>query len=703
MVQGVNKMAFSAKEIFKGVTAVVFLLSVMLFSAGCRSGAESAPDAVSDPDRDWNISVMVSEAGGGEDSCEGFNRSMQEFNHFFMRWFVRPVGYVYGSIFPREAIRHINMAADNLSFPGRMMSCLCQAKFTGAGVELSRFLINSTMGIAGLFDPADYYFDLFRRDENFGTAFASWGIGSGAVLTLPVWDTAYVRDHVGSVFDMAFDIKTYLPYTSFPCSISKAVDNYRPYIRLSEGSYDRYEMLKEYYILRRQMQQREWSLKYRLKLRDERIAAEKAAEKGEKIVLKAPAADAYQQSLRYAAAGPLLDESSIWTHLSLWNTDFSSRLEDRELQLSPDAEPMKYAFIPSRHDRQNSALVVILPGLGGYHMNGFTLMLAEIFNDKSDNSVLLLNNSLSWATRQAECRRLFGGYGPDDAALMKEAYLKIMQELYTEKGYKPRKTVFFGYSLGALNALQLGADPELKIDRVVAVNPPVNLVYAMKQLDECRNAARGLPKEKVIEMAVDGFGKISVMASVPSMAEYFEFDPVQAKLLIYLSFGYSLRDMLAVAWKQSEAPLPGISHPYSWGDRTQAYAEMDKNTFADYMNKYVMPQYPGMSAEDLNRASSLAALDDFLRNSGEKVVVLHNRNDFLLSDADRKYLDEVLRERIIWSPEGGHLGNVHTEDFRAKVVSAVNDFLHPGVATLPRGDVRLPAKAEKVLKKVEKE
>ena len=147
---------------------LIFLLSV-IFLTGCATRPDFTDNSAGTK---WSISE-TEEVLVGDDPIEPFNRSMFEVNHFAMRWIVRPISWVYCSILPKEVIVRINNVSDNLAFPGRMVSCLCQAKWKGAGISLSRFLINSTVGIAGIFDPADHFLGLKRRHENMGHAFAS--------------------------------------------------------------------------------------------------------------------------------------------------------------------------------------------------------------------------------------------------------------------------------------------------------------------------------------------------------------------------------------------------------------------------------------------------------------------------------------------------------------------------------------------------
>ena len=135
-------------------------LSALLLLSACATKpdftAESPNDVAGKP---WTLSMAMEELGG-DDPIEPFNRSMFCVNDVFMQYLVWPVAWVYGSILPEQVIRRIDMASDNLAFPGRMMSCFLQAKFKYGGTEFLRFLTNSTVGIGGFFDPADAWFGL---------------------------------------------------------------------------------------------------------------------------------------------------------------------------------------------------------------------------------------------------------------------------------------------------------------------------------------------------------------------------------------------------------------------------------------------------------------------------------------------------------------------------------------------------------------
>lgn len=96
-------------------------------------------------------------------------------------------------------------AGRNLSLPGKTVNGLLQGRPDVAGRNLARFLVNSTVGLGGLFDPAADSLRLTERDTDFGETLAVWGLPEGAYLELPLIGPSTVRDASGRVVDLVLD------------------------------------------------------------------------------------------------------------------------------------------------------------------------------------------------------------------------------------------------------------------------------------------------------------------------------------------------------------------------------------------------------------------------------------------------------------------------------------------------------------------
>src|SRR5205823_8102169 len=107
------------------------------------------------------------------------------------------VAKVYNVIIPEPFQVLIANGFDNIGFVPRMVNSLLQGKWGGAGREISRFLINSTAGIGGLFDPAKDYWGIHKSREDFGQTLGVWGAGAGPYLVMPLMEPLTVRDGIG--------------------------------------------------------------------------------------------------------------------------------------------------------------------------------------------------------------------------------------------------------------------------------------------------------------------------------------------------------------------------------------------------------------------------------------------------------------------------------------------------------------------------
>ena len=144
--------------------------------------------------------------GAGEeyDPWEPFNTSIFEFNRQVDRFVLKPVAKGYNFIMPDVVQVGISNIFSNLRFAPRFLNNIFQGKFKGAGIEMGRFLINSTAGVAGFFDVAKE-FDLVTPEEDFGQTLGFYGVKPGPYLVLPLLPPFNVRDFTGFIGDIALN------------------------------------------------------------------------------------------------------------------------------------------------------------------------------------------------------------------------------------------------------------------------------------------------------------------------------------------------------------------------------------------------------------------------------------------------------------------------------------------------------------------
>ncbi len=134
------------------------------------------------------------------DPLEGFNRVMFTFNDRLYFWILKPVARGYRFLVPEPIRVGVRNFFTNLMFPVRFVNCLLQGKLGASGEELSRFLLNSTVGLAGLMDPASYD-RMPSHDEDFGQTLGVYGFGTGWYLVWPFLGPSSLRGTAGIVGD----------------------------------------------------------------------------------------------------------------------------------------------------------------------------------------------------------------------------------------------------------------------------------------------------------------------------------------------------------------------------------------------------------------------------------------------------------------------------------------------------------------------
>jgi phospholipid-binding lipoprotein MlaA len=136
------------------------------------------------------------------DPLEPFNRSMYNFNARFDRYVFLPVLRGYEFITPDIAQTGVTNFFNNLREVNNLINNVLQGEVIDSSVTFGRFLINSTVGVLGVWDPATKM-GLFVREEDFGQTLGKWGVGSGPYLVLPLFGPSSVRDASGLAFDYA--------------------------------------------------------------------------------------------------------------------------------------------------------------------------------------------------------------------------------------------------------------------------------------------------------------------------------------------------------------------------------------------------------------------------------------------------------------------------------------------------------------------
>ena len=215
-----------------------FLALAALMLAGCATLPSGKPDP--------------------RDPLERFNRSMFVVNDALDRAVARPVAKAYVKVTPRFVRTGIGNVFNNLNTLGTAVNDALQGKMREAGRDSARFLMNSTLGLGGLFDPASAA-GLELNDEDFGQTFGKWGMKPGPYLMLPLLGPSTFRDSFGKLADQ-FTYPVYWLEDDSTRLIIRGVsllDMRAGLLDLDEQldrSYDRYAFVRNAWLQRREFQ-----------------------------------------------------------------------------------------------------------------------------------------------------------------------------------------------------------------------------------------------------------------------------------------------------------------------------------------------------------------------------------------------------------------------------------------------------------------
>ncbi len=188
------------------------------------------------------------------DPIEGFNRGAFTFNDKMYDYVLKPTAKGVAFVLPRPSRVCLKNFFYNIFMPKRALNCLFQGRGADLGVELWRFIINSTAGIGGLFDPASSIFYLPTYPEDTGLTFGNYGAGPGFYLTIPVLGPSSGRDGTGTIFDIAMDPLTYvgLPGIRLLDTIIKVSLEPDAYDEIKAASLDPYVAIRNGYLQNRE-------------------------------------------------------------------------------------------------------------------------------------------------------------------------------------------------------------------------------------------------------------------------------------------------------------------------------------------------------------------------------------------------------------------------------------------------------------------
>ena len=632
-----------------------------------------------------------------QDKYEKFNRKVFNFNLKMNKIFVKNLHIVWDSIFPAFLIDAINRAYYNIEYPKRLVSAIFQRDLDAIKNETKRFIINTTIGVGGLFDSAFKFFNLEMYDEDMEQAFAKCKIKSGSYLVLPFISSTNTRDIFGRIIDFLLT-----PTTYFMAPVAAAIKTallinrtefIQPVIKMVESNFaDPYDIARKFFGVQKQIKLSNYDRKNvleknkddfddELELVDKKNTEEHLEVKGKienehKItsdINQELTADIYLSD--YKAQNPILDSmrtalfdiknenKHFWKEYSIWNRDFSKKLKIDFVEITQNKP--KYAFKYILQKEKSSPLVIIFPSVGEGISSNHSAILGSIFYKKG-YSVLILGNYFQWEFLKSLDDNYKLGNINEDIKYINKLVNKAIIKLSSKYDRIFLKRTAIGTSLGAYAVLYLGnkqyQDGAGNIDNFIAICPPYDLFYAIDKLDKIMSSWQKYPGDLKNKIALT---TAKVMRAYKeknlNKSETLPFSKYEAELISGYLFHQKLSDIVFQIEKSKKNGLK----------ESEIYENIYTINFNDYMSKYLSGNNEN---ELLKKINNMNSISDYLINS-DNYRIYHSLDDYLISNSQLKTLKEKCENKLKIFSNGAHLGFLYRDEFKNELSNEIDEIL----------------------------
>ena len=628
----------------------------------------------------------------GEDKYEKFNRKMFNLNSRLNKYIARPVHILWSSVIPKYGMDRIKNAYNNIEYPKRLASCLLQRDGDALKKETIRFLANSTIGLGGLFDPADKIFKIKPTNENMEQALCKCKIKSGHYMVMPVLNACTPRSLCGRVLEAALDPSVYLatPLTSiikFGLMVNRT-SYMQPLAKMIEATYaDPYDIQKKLYGLENYIRNSNLDRKNLLETEAELVqegqsvlAEEMIAQIGSDEDLEPDngVSTGMASNLEiikknqlvpdiiledYNPQTPVIDSmrtalfddnsvnKSMWNELSIWNRSFAKRIKTASISVDDTREPYKYRYILQKD--KTAPLVILYPSIGEGSNAHHSIIFAKMFYDLG-YSVVIQGSHFHWEFVKSMPQGFCPGIPSQDADYIKLVTSKILASLCAKHACKFSEKIVVGTSFGAMATLFL-ADKESKnntlhIDKFIAVSPPVELVYALEQLDKNGEDFDKNSPEVKHKTAITA-AKILQLTQLKENSDFkidtLPFTDEEGKLITTFVLRQKLSDLIFAIENVAK------------DEKTDFYEKMNNMSYHDYAEKYLVKNG---SLDDLRYSTTLYSLADYLAKN-DNYKIYHSMDDYFTNKNQISKLKLFAGKHLVCLSNGAHLGFLYRQEF----------------------------------------
>ena len=624
-----------------------------------------------------------------DDKYENLNRKIFNFNLKLNRAVVRKVHVLWASLIPEFVINSLNCAYSNLEYPKRLVSSLLQRDFDAIRHETKRFLINTTLGVAGLIDFALKVFKLEMYNEDMEQALAKCKVKCGNFLVLPFLSSTNTRDIFGRILDFALNPTTYIA-SPIAAAIKMGLLINRtayiqPIIKMVESSFaDPYMIAKEFFGVEKYIKLSNYDRKKvleNIKTSDDEIDLVNK-EKKEKISVKGAFlnetdgknivvnlsdelnADIFlndynpqspiTDSMRTALFDYNVNSKSLWHDISIWNRNFAKKIKTGYCEITKDRPKYRYHYVLQKD--KTSPLVVIFPSVGEGAGNSHGKILAKMFYDEGYSAVIL-GSHFQWEFLKSLDKGHKVGLIAEDIKYVNKLVNNIIAQLSKKYDRTFLSRTAIGTSLGAYTVLfiaqaqyQVGAR---NFDKFIAISPPYSLLYAISEIDEIISAWKNYPndlKEKVAQTVAKVIRAYNEKNELLVNFEKLPFTNYEAKLISAFVFNQKLSDLIY----QTEL----IQNPDM--DKKELYQKIGAMNYNDYISEHFLTE--SVTKDDIEKMTSLKSIEDYLI-SADNYKIYHSLDDYLISNNDLKRLKSCCDKKITFLSNGAHLGFLYRNEF----------------------------------------
>ncbi len=661
-----SKQSYNFRKIRRGIVTGLVAVAAGVCIAESQ---ENVPQA----ELEWSTRRLGDEIAG-EDHWQGFNRTMFDIQEAVMNYLATPLCYVYCSILPKPLILGIDNALDNSEYPVRFFATLFRGEGRCAWDETKRFVVNTVVGIGGLFDPAANRFGIFTTDASLSGTFAEWGIPQGKSLILPFVPRAHVRGCTGYVLDQGLDPKTYIDFffptgigigwtaVFWPNYLAMGMDPWNTNVRQASDPYDVYrraiaakglldEKLAVYHYMNELVANEEGTR--RPPIRKPLPCPTGLQGRWREIADYEPRTPAID-TLRQRLFAPTRDDDFWWMRSSIFNGDFAGEVMTRTLPIAPDFQDARYGFVPAPPHAQPQRcrrLVFVIPGIGGDYDSNTALAMAELLHD-AGVAVVTIDNPFNWRYATSVNQGILPGNFAEDTRRMASFMRMVIDDLSKDGLVDAPEVSIVGWSMGGLFTAylaELESKGELgfKADNLLAINLPVDFNHVISTVEDFMEPSRSWSREQALEKFLDVAPRLLVwdelqFAPTPDITEE------DARYTVAASLVATLPELVART-TQDAAPISA----------------------RDYLDRYVQNAASKSESADSAKNDGMKTLDDVFRGNAH-FAAIHTWDDFLLRAADRDYLDSTLGDRITWFSSGAHCGMFYTPEFKQEVLLRLN-------------------------------